>query len=404
MNKLPLTKKQIIKFFKKQNTLILKSELVDLENSQGRFLFEDLTSKVNLPPFNNSAVDGYALLKKDLIKKKFFFCYRRIAAGDKKTIKIKSGEAVRVFTGAKMPSNSSTVVMQENTLVNEDGIEILKVPSFGENYRLKGEDIKKNQKILFRGSKINQQNINLIAASGIRKIKVFKKIKIGFFTSGNELRKPTKNLKNSEINNSNFFALNSLLDQKFILKKYYGNLKDNLNIVKNNLLRASKNNNIIITAGGASVGDEDHLINALSTIGNIFFWRAAIKPGRPIAVGKINNCYVVCLPGNPVSVQLLYAMLINPLVEKLSGGKFKLPNSNKIVADFSMKKKTQRMEWLRIIKKTINNKDIALRYPKQGSGMISSVSYSDGIIEIDEDISEIKKGDIFDFYNFETLF
>ena len=404
MNKLPLTKKKIIEFFKKQDTLILKPELVDLKNSQGRFLFEDLKSKVDLPPFNNSAVDGYALLKKDLIKKKLFYCDRRIAAGDKKNIKIKSGEAVRVFTGAKMPSNSSTVVMQENTLVNEDGIEILKVPSFGENYRLKGEDIKKNQKILFRGSKINQQNINLIAASGIRKIKVFKKIKIGFFTSGNELRKPTKNLKNSEINNSNFFALNSLLDQKFILKKYYGNLKDNLNIVKNNLLRASKNNNIIITAGGASVGDEDHLINALSTIGNIFFWRAAIKPGRPIAVGKINNCYVVCLPGNPVSVQLLYAMLINPLVEKLSGGKFKLPNSNKIVADFSMKKKTQRMEWLRIIKKTINNQDLAVRYPKQGSGMISSVSYSDGIIEIDEDVSEIKKGDIFDFYNFETLF
>ena len=117
MNKLPLTKKQIIKFFKKQNTLILKSELVDLENSRGRFLFEDLKSKVNLPPFNNSAVDGYALLKKDLNKKNYFYCNRRIAAGDKKNIKIKSGEVVRVFTGAKMPVNSSTVVMQENTLI-----------------------------------------------------------------------------------------------------------------------------------------------------------------------------------------------------------------------------------------------------------------------------------------------
>ena len=404
MNKFPLTKKQIIEFFKKQKVLIIKSELVDLEKSQGRFLFENLKSKVNLPPFNNSAVDGFALLRKDLNKKKLFYSHRRIAAGDKKNIKINSGEAVRVFTGAKMPSNSSTVIMQENTIIKEDRIEILKAPNFGENYRLKGEDIKKNQKILSKGSKINQQNINLIAASGIRKVKVFKKIKIGFFTSGNELRKPTNNLKNSEINNSNFFALNSLLDKKFISKKYYGNLRDNLKFVKNNLLRAAKNNNIIITAGGASVGDEDHLINALSSLGNIFFWRAAIKPGRPIAVGKINNCYVICLPGNPVSVQLLYAMLINPLVEKLSGGSFKLPNSNKIVANFSMKKKTQRMEWLRIIKKRINNQDIALKYPKQGSGMISSVSYSDGIIEINEDVSEIKKGDIFNFFDFETLF
>ncbi len=403
MNKSPLTKKQIIHFFKKQKNVILSSEWINLHNAQGRFLFEDLKSKVNVPPFNNSAVDGYALLKKDLTIKNFY-CTRRIAAGDKKIIKIKSGEAIRVFTGARMPSNSSTIVMQENTLLDKDKIKILKVPSFGENYRLKGEDIRKGQKILSKGSKINQQNINLIAASGIRKVKVFKKIKIGFFTSGNELRKPTKNLKNSEINNSNFFALNSLLDQKFISKKYFGNLKDNFKIVKNNLLRASKKNNIIITAGGASVGDEDHLIKALSNLGNIFFWRAAIKPGRPIAIGKINNCYVVCLPGNPVSVQLLYSMLINPLIEKLSGGNFKLPKSNKIIAYFSMKKKTERMEWLRIIRKQINNQDVALKYPKQGSGMISSVSYSDGIIEIEENVSEIKKGDVFDFYDFKTLF
>ncbi len=403
MNKSPLTKRQIIELFKKQKNIILNSELVTLQNSQGRFLFEDLKSKINIPPFNNSAVDGYALLNKDLNNKNFY-CNRRIAAGDIKNIKIKSGEAVRVFTGARMPLNSSTIIMQENTKIDKDKIKILKSPSFGENYRLKGEDIKKNQKILSKGSKINHQNINLIAASGIRKVKVFKKIKIGFFTSGDELRKPTENLKNSEINNSNYFALNSLLDRKFITKKYYGNLKDNLKIVKSKILRASKKNNIIITTGGASVGEEDHLINALSSLGNIFFWRAAIKPGRPIAVGKINNCYVICLPGNPVSVQLLYAMLIKPLVEKLSGGNFKLPNSKKIVANFSMKKKTQRMEWLRIIKKTINNQDVAIKYPKQGSGMISSVSYSDGIIEIDEDVSEIKKGDTFNYYDFETLF
>ena len=403
MNKSPLTKRQIIEFFKKQKNIVIKSELVNLQNSRGRFLFEDLKSKVNLPPFNNSAVDGYALLKKDL-NNKYFYCSRRIAAGDKKNIKIKSGEAIRVFTGARMPSNSSTIVMQENILIDKDKIKILKFPKFGENYRLKGEDIRKNQKILSKGTKINQQNINLIAASGIRKVKVFKKIKIGFFTSGDELRKPTENLKNSEINNSNYFALDSLLDQRFVSKKYFGNLKDNLKVVKSNLLRASKKNNIIITAGGASVGEEDHLIDALSSLGKIFFWRAAIKPGRPIAIGKINSCYVICLPGNPVSVQLLYAMLIKPLIEKLSGGFFKLPKTNKIICNFSMKKKTQRMEWLRIIKKTINNQDVAIKYPKQGSGMISSVSYSDGIIEINEDISEVKKGDIFNYYDFETLF
>ena len=404
MNKLPLTKKQIIRFFKKQKNLVMNKELLSLQNSLGRFLYTDLKSKVDIPPFNNSAVDGYALLKKDLNNKKILYCNRKILAGSKKNLKIKSGETIRVFTGAKMPLNSSTVVMQENTIQNNNKITISKFPKLGENYRLKGEDIKKNQKILLKGSQINQKNINLIAASGIKKVEVFKKIKIGFFTSGNELRRPTKNLKKSEINNSNYFALNSLLDTSFISKKYLGNLKDNLKVVKKKIFAASKKNNIIITSGGASVGEEDHLIKALSDLGDIFFWKAAIKPGKPIALGKINNCYVICLPGNPVSVQLLFAMLINPLIKKLSGGNFNLPKSSKIVANFNMQKKTRRMEWLRIIKKTLNNKNIAIKYPKQGSGMISSITYSDGIIEIDADTSVIKKGDTFDYYDFDNLF
>ena len=161
---------------------------------------------------------------------------------------------------------------------------------------------------------------------------------------------------------------------------------------------------MIITAGGASVGDEDHLIDALANLGKIFFWRAAIKPGRPIAFGKINKCFIICLPGNPVSVQLLYAMLIKPLIIKLCGGVLELPSSSKIHANFYMKKKTKRMEWLRVIKMKHNKKDYANKYPKQGSGMISSISYSNGIIEIDEGISKIKKGDIFEFYDFESLF
>ena len=404
MNKLPLSKQQIIRFIKKQKNLVKNKELLSLQNSQGRFLFTDLKSKVDIPPFNNSAVDGYALLKKNLNKKQIFYCKRKILAGSKKNLRIKSGEIIRVFTGAKMPSNSSTVVMQENTIKKNNKIKILKFPSLGDNYRIKGEDIKKNQKILLKGSQINQKNINLIAASGIKKVEVFKKIKIGFFTSGNELRRPTKNLKKSEINNSNYFALNSLLDTSFISKKYLGNLKDNLKVVKKKIFAASKKNNIIITSGGASVGEEDHLIKALSDLGDIFFWKAAIKPGKPIALGKINNCYVICLPGNPVSVQLLFAMLINPLIKKLSGGNFNLPKSSKIVANFNMQKKTRRMEWLRIIRKTLNNKNIAIKYPKQGSGMISSITYSDGIIEIDADTSVIKKGDTFDYYDFDNLF
>ena len=257
--------------------------------------------------------------------------------------------------------------------------------------------------ILKKGTLINQQNINLIAAVGIKKIKVFKKIKIGYFTSGNELKLPTTKLKNSQINNSNYFALNSLLDSNYIAEKYCGNLQDNYEEIKRKLYKFSKNLNLIITTGGASVGDEDHLISVLKKIGKIFFWKAAIKPGRPIAIGRINKTFVVCLPGNPVSVHLLFAMLISPFIESLAGGIFKKPKPELINANFNMKKKTKRMEWLRVIKKTINNKNYALKYHKQGSGMISSISYSDGIIEIPEDVSQIKKNDIFEYYSFDNI-
>ena len=404
MNKKPFTKKKIINFFKSQKKIIKNTEIVKLLDAKERILAENLKSKINIPPFNNSAVDGYTILKSDLLLGKKLICNRRITAGDKKNLKNKKGEVIRIFTGAKMPLNSSTVVMQENTVKKNGKVILLKIPNLGENYRLKGEDIRKNQIILKKGDIINNQNLNLVAAAGITKIKVYKKIKIGFFTSGNELRNSTTKLKGSEINNSNFYSLSLLLDKKYISKKYCGNLKDSFSFVEKQIKKNSKKFNVLITAGGASVGEEDYLISVLLKIGKIFFWKAAIKPGRPIAVGKIKNTFIICLPGNPVSVQLLYSMIIDPFVKYLAGEKFSLPKSEKIIANFSMNKKTNRMEWLRVIKKRIKNVDYANKYNKQGSGMISSIAYSDGIIEVPENVQSIKKGELYNFYSFQVLF
>ena len=162
---------------------------------------------------------------------------------------------------------------------------------------------------------------------------------------------------------------------------------------------------VIITTGGASVGEEDHLINILKKIGKLIFWKIAIKPGRPLAFGFIKNKPIICLPGNPVSVFLLYAMLIKPFLYKLASNKWKKQNSIPAKINFRMKKKTARMEWLRvIIDKNIQNELVVKKYPKQGSGIISSIAFSDGIIEIPEYKSELKKGDIFDFYPSDFLF
>ncbi len=406
MNKQPLTKSQIIKLLNKISIKSLNSEKLDLYKSYGRILFSHIISKVNIPPFKNSAVDGYALHTKDINNKKELKCSYRIAAGDPKKILLKQGEVARIFTGACMPKNSNTIVMQENAIVNKNGnIFLKKFPKQGENCRLSGEDVFVGKKILNKGDEINATNLNLIAAIGKSKINVFTKLRVGYFTSGNELKEPTENLKYGEINNSNHYSLFSLLNKNYIQSRYLGILPDNrkkiITILKNNI----DNHDIIITTGGASVGDEDYLINVIKELGKVFFWKTAIKPGRPLAIGKIKKTLIICFPGNPVSVHLLFGMIIKPFIKKLFGSKFYEPNCLKASVNFKMKKKTKRLEWIRV---TIdkNKSDIISvnKYPKQGSGMISSISFSDGVIEIPENVNQINKGDVYDLYLFKDLF
>ncbi|MDC0624395.1 molybdopterin molybdotransferase MoeA [Alphaproteobacteria bacterium] len=404
MNKKPLYFRQILNFINRRSSVINKKEIINLQDAEDKILAENIYSKINLPPFKNSAVDGYALLKQDLNKMPKKINNIRVAAGDTTNHKIKRGEVVRIFTGAKMPSNSTTVVMQENTEIIDNKLFLIKIPVYGDNCRHEGEDISKGSLVLKKGTKIDTKNLNLIAAIGYSKIKVYVKIKIGFYTSGNELVEPTTKLKNSKINNSNYYLLNSLLNKNYITKFFLGNLPDNADKIKKKLLIEVSKYNMIITTGGASVGDEDHLIDTLKNNGEVFFWRAAIKPGRPIAIGKIKKTYIVCLPGNPVSVQLLYAFVVKPLIYRLIGSLINNIKPEKVATNFSMIKKTRRLEWLRVSKKLIKDKYVLLKHPKQGSGMITSISYSDGVVEIPEDVNLIKKGDIFDYYDFDKLF
>ena len=405
MNKKPLKKNMILKLLRKVNNFNLGKETIILENSIGRFLDQDLISKVNLPPFNNSAVDGYALLKHDILKKNInLLCNQRIAAGDNFPKKIKKTEVARVFTGAPMPANSKTVVMQENVIKKNNKIILKKIPKYGENCRLAGEDVFIGKKICSNGDKITPMNVNLLAAIGKTKIIAKQKIKIGFFTSGNELKMPSENLKGSTINNSNYYSLFALLNQPYIKSKYLGQMKDQESSIKKLLFKNIDNYNVIITTGGASVGEEDYLVKSVIELGEVYFWKTAIKPGRPLSIGKIKNTIIICLPGNPVSVHLLYGMLIKPFLEYLCNGRLILPRGIKLKVDFNMQKKNQRLEWLRVKIKYHNHNPYVSKFSKQGSGMISSMAFADGIIEIPEEISHIKKNDSFYFYSFENLF
>ena len=405
MNNKPIKKKEIFNILQDIKIKKLHSENINIIDSEERFLTKDIQSSINLPPFKNSAVDGYALHDKDIENLKELTIKHRIVAGDDDQIELLKGEVARIFTGAKMPLNSRTVVMQENVICNNDIIKINKKPYKGENCRLAGEDIIKNQIILKSGQKITTKNISLLAAIGKSSIEVNKKITLGYFTSGNELLNPSETLVGSQINNSNKYALHSLLNKKYIDPKYLGVLKDSKEIIVDSLLKNIDQYSVIITTGGASVGDEDYLVDAIKTNGELFFWQTAIKPGRPLAIGKIDKTIIICLPGNPVSVYLLFGMIIKPFLEFLWGSKMTIPNHYIARANFSMKKKTERLEWLRVvIDKKIDSEIYVNKYPKQGSGIISSISFSDGIIEIPEQVSQINKGDKFDLYLFSELF
>tara|TARA_Y100001970_G_scaffold159107_1_gene194623 strand:+ start:205 stop:1419 length:1215 start_codon:yes stop_codon:yes gene_type:complete len=403
MQKKPITKSKIFRILENISSFKLKSETISLIYSKDRILSSNIKSKINLPPFNNSAVDGYAIRSDNLSNTKKFKCTYRITAGENKKIFLKKNEIARIFTGAIMPKNSKTIVMQENVLLLRDKIILKKIPKKGENCRIAGEDIAKGSVVLKKGDIINSKNLNLLAAIGKTKIKVLKKIKVGYFTSGNELRKPSEKINNSEINNSNQYSLKTLLDNEYIYSKNLGILKDSKKNIIHSLNKNINKYNVIITAGGASVGEEDHLVSALIEKGQVFFWKCAIKPGRPLAIGKIKNTIIICLPGNPVSVHLLFGMIIKPFLFFLCSAKMIKPQPIKAKVNFSMKKKTQRLEWLRV--KIIKSKEIIVdKYPKQGSGMISSIAFSDGIVEIPENVKIINKGDKFDFYPFQEIF
>ena len=405
MNKKPIKKKEIFNILQCIKIKNLNSETVDIIDSEGRFLSKDIQSFIDLPPFKNSAVDGYAVRDNDIENQKELIIKYRIVAGDNNQIELLSGEVARIFTGAKMPLNSSTVVMQENVFRNNDIIKINKKPLIGENCRLAGEDIKKNQIVLKVGEKITAKNISLLAAIGKKSIEVKQKLSLGYFTSGNELLNPSEALVGSQINNSNKYALHSLLNKKYIDAKYLGVLKDSKQIIADSLLKNLNSNSVILTTGGASVGEEDYLVDVIKSNGELFFWQTAIKPGRPLAVGRIDNTIIICLPGNPVSVYLLFGMIIKPFLEFLCSSMMIMPNHYIAKANFSMKKKTERLEWLRVvIDNKIDSEIYVNKYLKQGSGIISSISYSDGIIEIPEQVSKINAGDKFNFYLFSELF
>ena len=362
-------------------------EVVSIFDADRRVLAEDIYSKIEVPAFDNSAMDGYAFKHSDFLKSGGILKIgNRIPAGSS-PVNLTPGQADRIFTGAPMPKGADTVVMQEECEILENGhIQINAQPKAGQCVRHKGEDISLNSKILSRGQRLHPSAIGLAASIGLAKIKVTVRPKVALFSTGDELVMPgeiePENMKPGAIYNSNRFFLKALLIRLGCDVSDFGILPDDLTETTKAFSIAANSHDLILTSGGVSVGEEDHVKPAVQSLGQLNLWSLAIKPGKPFAYGQIIHptklTHFIGLPGNPVSSYITFLLLAKPFILKLQGANGTHLSSFPMRADFAWPKADKRREFLRVKRNERGGLDI---FENQSSGVLTSVVWADGVVD-----------------------
>ncbi len=383
-----------------------KTEAVSLDDSLGRILASDIHSTINVPGFDNSAMDGYTIALNDsqvAQENLSFKVVDRIAAGS--TGKdLNSGSAARIFTGAPIPKGANTVVMQEECKLSEDKsqITVARAINLNENIRPTGNDILKGNVILSSGNQIKPQDISLAASVGVGELVVFKKIKVGVFFTGDELVEPGNPLSPGKIYNSNRYALVALLKQVGCDVINLGNIEDKLDATCDALEALESQCDLIMTTGGVSVGEEDHVKPAVEKLGELNLWKIRMKPGKPLAYGKVKQTPFIGLPGNPVSSFVTFCIFSLPFIKKMQGNSNYESKILKVKTNFDCKRAKPRREYARVRIDYSTETPLANLFPKQGSDVMSSVVWADGIIEIPENTT-FEAGTILNYYSMDEL-
>ncbi len=386
---------------------IVKTSKLPLEQACGRVIAEEIKAPRNVPLHDNAAVDGFAYRASDFddIAGKFTIS-GRITAGDLAPPVLEQNTASRIFTGAAMPPGADTVAMQEDcTLV--DGMAVIP-PGLkpGANRRLAGEDLAAGDILLEQGHKLRPQDSAAIASIGLAKIEVYDLLKVALISTGDELRHPGEDIKPGQVYDSNRYLLHALLQAANVKITDCGIIEDRASSIQNAISSAAENHDAILTTGGASRGDEDHVTAILDQLGKRHMWQMAIKPGRPLMFGQINrsdsDCLFFGLPGNPVAAMVCFLLYVKPALDVLAGGKWREPSRYPLPAMFDITaKKPDRREFLRG-KLTTDDRGVLSvdKFAREGSGIISSLRESDGLIEISEDVVRIKRGEPVSFIPF----
>ncbi len=380
-----------------------------LARSLGRILAEDVVSSADVPPHDNSAVDGYALRHGDLATDgpSHLPVSGLSAAGHPHGGRLEAGQAIRIFTGAVMPEGADTVVMQEDVERTEDGITIPPGLSQGANRRHQGEDTRQGDVVLHRGRRLRPQDLGLAASVGRGELRLYRPLRVAVFSTGDELADPGRGgqeLPAGAIYDVNRHILAALVAGLGAEVSDLGILPDDAGAVRQGLSAAAQDHDLMLTSGGVSVGDEDHVRGAVEALGQLHFWRLAIKPGRPLALGQVGNTAFVGLPGNPVAAMICFLRFARPLILGLAGATELEPALYRVTSDFDYEKKAGRREWLRArLEMPDGGAPRAVLFRPQGSGIIKSLVQSHGLIEIAEDVTRIRAGEPVDFLPFNEV-
>lgn len=378
-----------------------ETEVVLVTESLGRALASDLEVPADVPPADNSSVDGYALRCEDLGGGAILPVSARIPAGQAPA-PLKPGTAVRIFTGASIPEGADAVVMQEDVKITPEGIRAPSETTLGQNIRRQGQDLAAGTLALARGVLIRPQEMGLIASLGLDRVPVYRRFRVAVLTTGDELVEPGQPLKPGQIHNTNAPTLRGLLAQMNCDLVMCETVRDIRSATSDALKAASELADLIVTSGGVSVGEEDHIRTVLESEGELTLWRLAIKPGKPLAFGKLNGTPLLGLPGNPASVLVTFLMVGVPYIRRRQGLVNAPVIGERLPAAFSVDRPSIRREFMRARKEQVNGQYVVTIYPNQSSGVLSSACWANGLAVIPEH-STVAPGESITFYGFHEL-
>jgi molybdopterin molybdotransferase len=385
---------------------ITETQTVTLGDARGRVLAADIVAPLDLPPFDNSAVDGYAVQHAKLLpdKESRLHVAGRVTAGRDSLRAVAPGEAIRIFTGAPMPQGADTVFMQEDCHLDGDAVIVPPGLKAGANRRLAGEDVKQGSVVLAAGRVLSATDVALAAALGLTALEVRRRVKVALFSTGDEIVEPGTPRPSAALFDANRYLLSGLLARLCAEVTDLGIVADDPEALTRAIAEAAKTHDLVLTSGGVSTGEADHVRTAVEKVGRLVFWRVAIKPGRPVAMGVVAGAAFAGLPGNPVAAFVTFVRVVRPLLLRLGGALPQTLVALPVRAAFAYRKKKGRREYVRVaLRRAADGVVEAVKHPQEGAGVITSLTETDGLAELAEETTSIEPGATVGFLSYASL-